>query len=93
MPSWIVASGVAIVLLIVNGLVGLGVEGSERTKIPGMFAAGWLMLIEGIGFLLVWWLDSFAYGVPLGVGFIVIGFAIVSLPIVHREFERTSVDR
>ena len=86
----IVSLVVAAVALTVNGLVGLGVEGSHRTKIAGVFAAGWLTLMEGLGFLALWGLDSFAHGLALGIGFVAIGLGIVSLPIVHREFQRSS---
>ena len=91
--SSIVSVAVAVVALIVNGIVGLGVEGSKRTKIAGVFAAGWLTLMEGLGFFALWWLVSFAHGLALGIGFVAIGLGIVSLPIVHREFQRASVDR
>ncbi len=90
MPEWIVSVGVAVVALIVNGLVGLGVEGSKRTEMGGVFAAGWLTLMEGLGFIALWWFVSFAHGLELGIGFVVIGLGIVSLPIVHREFQRAS---
>ncbi len=93
MPVWIASVAAAVVALIVNGLVGLGVEGSKRTEIGGVFAAGWLMLTEGLGFIALWGLDAFAYGLVLGIGFIAIGFGIVSLPIVHREFHRGSAGR
>ena len=84
---------VVFVALIVNGLVGLGVEGSKSTKIPGVFAAGWLMLVEGLGSLALWGFDSsFAHALAIGIGFISIGVGIVSLPIVYREFQRASVD-
>ena len=91
--SSIVSVAVAVVALIVNGIVGLGVEGSERTKIAGVFAAGWLTLMEGLGFLALWWLVSFAHGMALGIGFVAIGLGIVSLPIVHRELQRASAGR
>ncbi len=93
MPEWVVCIVVGSAALVVNGLVGLGVEGSKRTEIGGVFAAGWLMLMEGLGFLALWGLDAFAYGLVLGIGFVAIGFGIVSLPIVHREFHRASADR
>ena len=88
--SSIVSVAVAFAALIVNGLVGLGVEGSKRTKIAGVFAAGWLMLMEGLGFIALWYLVSFAHGLALGIGFVVIGLGIVGLPIVHRELQRAS---
>ncbi len=88
--SSIVSVAVAFVALIVNGLVGLGVEGSKHTKIGGVFAAGWLTLIEGLGFLALWWSVSFAHGLELGIGFLVLGLGIVGLPIAHREFQRGS---
>lgn len=91
--SSIVSIAVAFVALIVNGLVGLGVEGSKRTKMSGVFAAGWLTLVEGLGFLALWSMDSLAHGLLMGVCFIAIGLGIVSLPIVHREFQRGSVDQ
>ena len=87
---WIISGGVVIAALTVNGLVGLGVEASKRTKIPGVFAAGWLTLMQGLGFWALWGLDSFAHGVVLGIGFIALGLGMVSLPIVHREMERGS---
>ncbi len=90
MPEWIVSAVVVLVALVVNGLVGLGVEGSTRSKIGGVFAAGWLMLMEGLGFLALWSLDAMPYGLLAAVGFIAIGIGIVSLPIAHRELERTS---
>ncbi len=93
LESSIVSLAVAVAALIVNGLVGLGVEGSKRTEIGGVFAAGWLMLMEGLGFLALWWLASFAHGLELGIGFVAIGLGIVSLPIVHREFQRGSAGR
>ncbi len=93
MPDWIISSSVVVVALIVNGLVGLGVEGSKRTKIGGVFAAGWLMLMEGLGCLALWSLDAFPHGLLMGIGFVAIGLGIVSLPIVHREFERASDGR
>ena len=93
MPEWVAAIAVGFAALVVNGLVGLGVEGSKRTKIPGVFAAGWLMLMEGLGFLALWGLDAFAYGLVAGIGFVAIGLGIVSLPIVHREFHRASADQ
>ena len=90
MPAWIVSVSVASALLVVNGLVGLGVEGSKRSKISGVFAAGWLMFMEGLGFFALWYFDSFAYSLALGIGFVAIGLGIVSLPFVHRELERAS---
>jgi hypothetical protein len=90
MAPWVAPVAVAVVALIVNGIVGLGVEGSKRTKIAGVFAAGWLTLMEGLGFLAVWGLDIFPHALALGVGFIAIGLGIVSLPVVHREFERAT---
>ena len=83
----IVSVSVAVVALVINGLVGLGVEGSKRTKMTGVFAAGWLTLVEGLGFFALWSV-SFAHGLELGIGFVAIGLGIVSLPIVHREFQR-----
>ncbi len=87
-----IALTVAFVALVVNGLVGLGVEGSKRTTIAGVFAAGWLTLIEGLGFLALWWSVSFPHGLALGIGFLVLGLGIVGLPIAHREFQRGSSD-
>ncbi len=84
----IVSVSVAVVALVINGLVGLGVEGSKRTKMAGVFAAGWLTLMEGLGFFALWGLASFAHGLELGIGFVAIGLGIVSLPIVHREFQQ-----
>ncbi len=93
MPEWIASSAIVLAALIVNGLVGLGVENSERSKIGGVFAAGWLLLMEGLGFLALWSLDAFPHGLLAGVGFIAIGIGIVSLPIAHRELERSSDGR
>ena len=90
--SSIVSVAVAAVALVVNGLVGLGVEGSKRTEIAGVFAAGWLMLVEGLGFFALWYLVSFAHGLALGIGFVTIGLGILGLPFVHREFQRASGD-
>ena len=90
---WIVSVAVAVVALIVNGLVGLGVEGSKRTQIAGVFAAGWLTLVQGLGFFAVWCFDAFPHCLALGIGFVALGLGIISLPIVHREFERASEGR
>ena len=86
----IVSAGVVVAALIVNGIVGLGVESSKRTNIAGVFAAGWLTFMEGLGFIALWSLDSFAHGLALGVGFVVLGLGIVTLPIVQRELKRAS---
>ena len=91
--AFIISLVVASVLLVVNGLVGLAVEGSERTEIAGVFAAGWLTLVEGLGFFALWGVDSFSSGLALGIGFVAIGLGMVSLPFVHREFQRGSVGR
>ena len=92
MSTEIVSIVAGFVALVVTGLVGLGVEGSERTKISGVFAAGWLTLMEGVGFIALWGLDALAHGLVLGVVFVAIGIGIVSLPIAHREFQRASGD-
>lgn len=74
--------------LLVSGLVALGVEGSEKTEISGLFAAGWLALIQGMGFLGLGSFGYLKYGVLMGIGFMAIGLAIISLPIAHRELQR-----
>ena len=91
MPAEIISLLVAASCLLVSGLVGLGVEGSQRTKIGGVFAAGWLTLMEGLGLLALWGLEAFAHGLVLGVGLAAIGFGIISLPLVHREMQKQTV--
>ncbi|MHC5063675.1 MAG: hypothetical protein ACYTG5_06850 [Planctomycetota bacterium] len=86
----VVSICVAFVGMLAAGLVGLGVEGSKRTHMSGVFAAGWIMLVEGLGFVTVAYVDTLAHGVLMGVCFGAIGLGIISLPIVNRELHSSA---